>query len=140
MLSDDKIATFLQDGHYYAVPSHPHHRPYREYEVLGYPVELFAEKARPIHAFYVLEPAEPDAGIDITEITGFRKFEELLPNYLYSFRFLQEQRLRWLAQLADQSLVFRVSRPWDLDRMQEVYEAICAHARSLPKPRIDERT
>lgn len=131
MLSDDKVATFLSDGQYFAVPSHPHHRPFREFEVLGYPVEPFAERARPIHAFYVLEPAEPDADTEITEITGFRKFEQLLPNYLFSFTYLQQQRLRWLAQLADQSLVFRVSRPWNLERMHEVYEAICAHSRGI---------
>ena len=130
MLSDDKVATFLEQGRYYAVPSHPHHRPFRQFEVLGNPVEHFATQARPIHAFYVLERAEPDADIEITEVTGFRKFEQLLPNYLYSFSFLQEQRLRWLAQLADQSLVYRVSRPWNLDRMHETYEAICEHTRA----------
>ena len=129
MLSDDKVATFLQEGHYYAVPSHPHHRPFRQFEVLGHPVEHFAAQARPIHAFYVLAQAEPDAEIEISEVTGFRKFEELLPNYLFSFSFLQEQRLRWLAQLADQSLVYRMSRPWDLGRMHETYEAICAHTK-----------
>jgi hypothetical protein len=131
MLSDDKVATFLADGRYYAVPSHPHHRPFREFEVLGYPVQPFAESSRPIHAFYVLEAAEPEADIEITEVTGFRKFEQLLPNYLFSFSFLQAQRLRWLAGLADQSLVFRVSRPWDLARMHEVYEGICTHSRGL---------
>ena len=129
MLSDDKVATFLEHEHYYAVPSHPHHRPFRQFEVLGNPIEHFARQARPIHAFYVLDQAGPDAGIEITEVTGFRKFEQLLPNYLFSFRFLQEQRLRWLAQLADQSLVYRVSRPWNLERMHETYAAICAHTR-----------
>ncbi len=99
--------------------------------MLGYPVEPFAERARPIHAFYVLEAAEPEADIEITEVTGFRKFEQLLPNYLFSFSFLQAQRLRWLAGLADQSLVFRVRRPWDLERMHEVYEGICLHSRGL---------
>ena len=54
-----------------------------------------------------------------------------MPNYLFSFRFLQQQRLRWLAQLADQSLVFRMRRPWDMERMHEVYEAICAHSRAI---------
>jgi len=130
MLSDDKVATFLEHGRYYAVPSHPHHRPFRQFEVLGNPIEHFARQARPIHAFYVLDQAGPDAGIEITEVTGFRKFEQLLPNYLFSFHFLQEQRLRWLAQLADQSLVYRVSRPWNLQRMHETYAAICAHARN----------
>jgi hypothetical protein len=131
MLSDDKVATFLRQGQFYAVPSHPHHRPFRQFEVLGYPVAPFARRAGPIHAFYVLGPAEPEARIEITEVTGFRKFEELLPNYLYSFRFLREQRMNWLARLADQSPVFRVSRPWNLERMPEVYEAICAHSRNL---------
>ena len=31
------------------------------------------------------------------EIDGFRKFEQLLPHYLFGFRFLQQQRMRWLA-------------------------------------------
>jgi hypothetical protein len=131
MLSDDKVATFLQQDRFYAVPSHPHHRPFREFEVLGYPVDSFAQRARPIHAFYVLGRGEPDAPIDIAEVSGFRKFEELLPNYLYSFRFLRVQRMNWLARLADQSTVFHVSRPWNLERMPEVYEAICAHSRDL---------
>lgn len=129
MLSDDKVATFLCKDEFWAVPSHPHHRPFREFEVLGHPVENFAKSARPIHAFYLLEPAEPDSAINITEVEGFRKFEQLLPNYLFAFRFLQQQRMQWLAGLADQSRVFRVERPWNLERMQEVYEAICAHSR-----------
>lgn len=133
MLSDDKVATFFADGKFYAVPSHPHHRPFREFEVLGHPVEPFARQSRPIHAFYVLEAAPPDAAIAITEVRGFRKFEQLLPNYLYSFHFLREQRLRWLAQLAHQSLIFQLSRPWSIERMAEVYEAVCAHSRALPK-------
>ncbi len=132
MLSDDKVATFLHEGKFFAVPSHPHHRPFRQVEVLGYPVEHFATCARPIHACYLLEQGEPDDAVAISEVTGFRKFEELLPHYLFSFSFLQQQRLRWLAQLADQSLVFRVHRPWNLDRQQEVYDAICAHSCSLP--------
>jgi len=131
MLSDDKVATFLYEDEFWAVPSHPHHRPFREFEVLGHPVENFAASARPIHAFYLLEVGEPDSAITISEVEGFRKFEQLLPNYLFGFRFLQQQRMRWLAGLADQSRVFRVQRPWNLERMQEVYEAICAHSRSL---------
>ena len=129
MLSDDKVATFFHEDEFWAVPSHPHHRPFREYEELGYPVENFAESAKPIHAFYILEAGEPDSAIEIIEVEGFRKFEQLLPNYLFSFNFLQQQRMRWLAGLAGQSRVFRVRRPWNLARMQEVYEAICAHSR-----------
>ncbi|KAA1188954.1 hypothetical protein F0M18_17275 [Pseudohalioglobus sediminis] len=128
LLSDDKVATVMHGGQYYAVPSHPHHRPWREYEVLGDRVQNFATRARPIHAVYLLEQGEPDAEIAITEVTGFRKFEELIPNYLYSFRFLQEQRMRWLAQLADSIPVYRVHRPWNLERMDAVYRALRDHA------------
>ena len=131
MLSDDKVATFLYEDQFWAVPSHPHHRPFREFEVLGHPVENFAASARPIHAFYLLEAGEPDSAVLITEVEGFRKFEQLLPNYLFAFGFLKQQRMQWLAGLADRSQVFRVQRPWNLERMQEVYEAICAHSRNL---------
>lgn len=139
MLSDDKVATFLHEGQFWAVPSHPHHRPFREFEVLGYPVENFSLSAAPIRAFYALEQGEPDCAVEITEVTGFRKFEQLLPNYLFGFDFLKQQRLRWLAQLADQSRVYRVRRPWNLDRMGETYQAICDHARTLPSPQIDTK-
>ena len=134
LLSDDKVATFLHEEKFYVVPSHPHHRPFRQFEVLGYPVVNFATSAKPVHAFYLLENRDPDSAVQITEITGFRKFEQLLPNYLYSFQFLQQQRLHWLAQLASEALVFKVERPWNLDRMPEVYEAICAHSRGLISP------
>ena len=131
MLSDDKVATFLHQGEFWAVPSHPHHRPFRQFEVLGNPVSRFASGPGPIHAFYVLEAGSPDDNIVIEEVLGFRKFEALMPNYLFGFEFLKKQRMEWLAQLADKSQVFRVRRPWDLCRQQEVYEAICTHSSGL---------
>lgn len=131
LLSDDKVATFFHEDDFIAVPSHPHHRPYREREVLGYPVENFASSAGAISAIYLLEQGEPGSDISICEVRGYRKFEQLLPHYLFSFRFLQEQRLNWLAQLADESLVFTVTRPWDLARLEDVYSAICKHAKTL---------
>ena len=88
----------------------PHHRRFGSSSA-GQPGTAVCQPGAADPRLYVLAQAEPDAGIEITEVTGFRKFEELLPNYLFSFRFLQAQRLRWLAQLADQSLVYRVSRP-----------------------------
>lgn len=129
MLSDDKVATFFHRHRFYAVPSHPHHRPFRQFEVLGNPIENYAQRPRPIHAFYVLEAGEPDSEVAITEVTGFRKFEQLLPNYLFAFRFLHRQRLKWLARLADKSVVFTIRRPWSLERMHETYTAICSHVR-----------
>lgn len=133
MLSDDKVATFLYNGKFFAVPSHPHHRPFRQAEVLGYPVEHFAKRASPLHVSYLLEKGEPDSSVYFNEIEGFRKFEALMPNYLFDLPFLRERRLRWLASLADQSHVFRMRRPWSMDRMHEVYEAICQHSLSLSR-------
>jgi hypothetical protein len=126
LLSDDKVATYFRDGQYWAVPSYPYHRPWREAEVLGAPVHNFFARPAPIQGFYVLEEGEPDSEVQIEEVTGFRKFEALLPHYLFDFGYLREQRMGWLAQLADRSLVFRVRRPWDLGRISETYAEVCS--------------
>ncbi|MEM1156031.1 MAG: hypothetical protein AAGI44_17990 [Pseudomonadota bacterium] len=131
LLSDDKVAIGSTEGGLFAIPSHPHHRPWREHEVLGNSVKQFASEPVSVQAFYVLKRAEPDVRMEISEITGFRKFEELQPNYLYDFQFLKKKRLHWLATLADQSLIYQVIRPWNLDRMGEVYDTICEHSRGL---------
>lgn len=127
LLSDDKVATFLHDGGYWAAPSHPHHRPWREDEVLGQPVENFVALANPISAIYCLQADEPDAAVRISEVSGFRKFEELLPNYLFSFDYLRARRLAWLAQMAAATPVYYLQRPWSLERMEEVYQAVLNH-------------
>ena len=50
MHSDDTVATFLHEDRFWAVPSHPHRRPFRQLEVLGHPVKHFATGSGPIHA------------------------------------------------------------------------------------------
>lgn len=132
MLSDDKVATMLYRGEFYALPSHPHHRPFRQYEVLGNPVSRYAIHPRPIHAIYLLQKGSADCAVSINEVRGFRKFEQLLPHYLYSFPFMQKQRLQWLAQLVDRTPVFSMRRPWNLDRLHDSYTALCRHSSGLP--------
>lgn len=131
MLSDDKVATVRHQQQYVALPSHPHHRPFRQFEVLGLPIPHFAKQCGGIRALYVLERGAPDSEIDIVAVHGFRKFEALQDGYLFEFDFMRAQRLRWLASLADSSAVFRIRRPWDLERQDEVYKALCEHARAL---------
>ena len=131
MISDDKLAIFERGGRFCAAPSHPYHRPFREFEVLGQPIEHPATETRPVHAIYVLERADPESPTEISEIRGLRKFEQLMPYYLFHFPYQQHQRTRWVAGLAGQCPTFRVRRPWNLDRMHEVYGAICAHSRQL---------
>jgi hypothetical protein len=130
MLSDDKVATVCQGGQCLAVPSHPHHRPFRQYEVLGHPIANFATRAGPIAAIYLLQVGTPEEGVQIEEVQGFRKFEELMPAYLYDFPFLRERRLQQLAAIAGNTRVFRVFRPWDIRALAAAYETIEAHARN----------
>jgi hypothetical protein len=131
MLSDDKVAVFLREGRFHAAPSYPFHRPFRQFETLGHPVKNFASRAMPIQACYALHRDAADAPIVIEEIEGFRKLELLMPNYMFDFPLLQERRLRWLGGLVDRSPVFRVSRPWGLEHLQEVYQEICLHSQQL---------
>ena len=127
LISDDKVATYLEDGTYFAVPSHPNHRPYRKFEDLGYRVEGFSATARQVDAFYALQGVEPGAEVTISEISGHQKFARLLPNYLYNFSFLKGQRLKYLAEMVNTVPIYRVEVPWDLKRLEEVHDVIFEH-------------
>jgi hypothetical protein len=127
LISDDKVPTFVQDGKFMAVGSHPYHRPYRKFEELGYRVENFTEHFKPIDAFYELEGVEGDADITIEEIKGFAKFDALLPNYLYMFSYLKPKRLKYLSSMLKSIKVFHVQVPWDMERLAEVHDAIIDH-------------
>jgi hypothetical protein len=131
LLTDDKAGTFFHDGKFYVTPSHPHHRPYRQSEVLGDRVERFASKTGPILALYLLEQGTPASALDISEVIGYQKFQEIMPNYLHGFPFMKARRMRWLASLVDQVHVYRVRRPWDLACQREVYDSVCAHVATL---------
>jgi hypothetical protein len=129
LVSDDKVPTFVRDGQFMAVGSHPYHRPYRKFEELGYRVKHFMTEFAPIDLFYVLEPAASDADIVFEEISGFEKFDCLMPNYLYHFSFLKPRRLQYLSEMLNSLKVYRIQVPRNLERLDVVYEAICAHNR-----------
>ncbi|MBD3790336.1 MAG: hypothetical protein IE885_08275 [Campylobacterales bacterium] len=131
LVSDDKVATFIEEDRFMAVGAHPYHRPYRKFEDLGYLVEDFSRVFQPIQAFYLLDKTEPDAEITISEIKGFEKFESLLPNYLYMFSFLKAKRLRYLSLMMNVIKVFRVNIPWDRNRLEEVHDAIVKHSQKI---------
>lgn len=131
LISDDKVPTFIDDGKFIAVGSHPYHRPYRKFEELGYLVENFTTHFNPIHAFYALEGVEGNADITIEEIKGFEKFDTLLPNYLYMFSHLKPKRLKYLSSMMNSIKVFRVQVPWDMERLGEVHDMICKHSRGI---------
>ena len=131
LISDDKVPTFIQDGKFMAVGSHPNHRPYRKFEELGYRVDNFTTSFKPIHTFYELEGVDGDAEITIEEIKGFTKFDALLPNYLYMFSWLKPERLKYLSKMLNDVRVFHVQVPWDMERLGEVHHMICKHSKEV---------
>jgi len=133
LISDDKVATYRENGAYYAVPSHPNHRPYRKFEDLGYRVDDFSPHARPVDAFYALQSVDPGVEVTISEISGHRKFAQLLPSYLFNFSFMRAARMKYLAEMVSVVPTYRVEVPWDLDRLGEVHDAIFEHRLSLEK-------
>ncbi|MCK5538509.1 MAG: hypothetical protein KAI79_16905, partial [Bacteroidales bacterium] len=128
LISDDKVPTFIKDGKFMAVGSHPYHRPYRKFEELGYRVEKFTDGFKPIHVFYKFESVDGNAEISIEEINGFAKFDALLPNYLYMFSYLQRKRLKYLSTMINNIQCFHVKVPKNMNRLDEVYHKIYAHS------------
>jgi len=127
LITDDKMATFEKDGEYYAVPSHPYHRPFRTVEVLGHLCENPATQIRPIHAIYILEKSEPEAQIEIRRLKGIEKFSRLHEGGEMNFSFFTPQYVTYLAGLANRVNVYAITVPHDMERLEEVYQTIKEH-------------
>ena len=132
LFADDKLAAYYHGGDTWTAPSHPFHRPWREDEVLGHTAASIAQCAQPITAIYVLEAGPTDCDIAITKLSGIQAFTQLQPHFLFSFQHLLALRLHRLSQLLDSTPVYHLRRPWTLDKMEDVYQAICNHAPSTP--------
>jgi hypothetical protein len=128
LISDDKVPVFLKNGKFMAAGSHPYHRPFREYEVLGYRAEQFIKDLKPIKIFYALERTDSEDNVVIEEIRGFEKMDTLLPQYLYAVGVNRAKHMKNLMQMLHTIKVFRVNIPWDIERLGEVYEAIIRHS------------
>jgi len=131
MISDDKVATFQKHGHFYAVPSFAYHRPYRNIEDLGFCVQNFAQIPRTMNAFYALNSVEGDHEVKIETLKGIEKFKSLRNAKEMNLFFHEKKQAEFLAQLMQKVSVFKVDVPWNLDRLDEVYEAIVCHHKSL---------
>lgn len=131
MLSDDSLAIDKRGDTYYTIASYPFHRPYREPETLGYPVKNFAIEPKPLHAVYLLKKSEPGAAIDIRELKGIEKFKAFHYSAFIDFSFMKEERFDFFTRMAKYVRVYEISVPWDLERLDEVYEKICRHSTSI---------
>ncbi len=130
MISDDKVASVEKDGQFLALPSHPHHRPYRKMEDLGYFVKNFASEVKPIHAIYDLQKSDKDSEVHIEELKGIEKFKALQYASLMNMYFLRPKRFGFMTKVAKYVPVYRVNVPWDLNRLHEVHKKIVEHSNS----------
>ncbi len=134
MISDDKVAIFEEETRVLAVPSHPHHRPYRKREDLGLYVNNTSTEPKPILAIYELNRAEADASISIAEAEGIEKFKILRFSNEIRVSFLKKKNFKALGRLAEKVPVYYVTVPWDIQRLEEVYTTIVKHSHTLKQP------
>lgn len=127
MISDDKVATFIKEELIYAVPSYPYHRPYRKVEDLGIFIENFSKENKPISKIYNLIKSDEKEEIFINEIKGIKKFTALRYATDIDLQVNKKSRFEILSKIANSIKVYDISIPWDLDRLEEVYQAIIKH-------------
>ena len=130
MLSDDSLAIEKKKDHYYAIASYPYHRPYRKLETLGDYVTNYTKEAKLLHAVYMLERAEADAEVEIEKLTGIEKFKAFHFTNFIDFDFNKQSRFIFFSEMAKKIPMYRVKIPWDIKRLDEVYQKVLAN--SLP--------
>jgi hypothetical protein len=134
LVSDDYVAVYKSSSNkIMTTSSYPYCRPFREYEVFGVKADNILKSFKPIHVIYILDKADKDADVLFEELTGYEKFHVLLPNYMYNILQIKKAQLGLLADMLKIVKVFRVKRPWNLERIDEVYNAVCEHSKGLTK-------
>jgi len=130
LISDDKVATYEKDGHIYAVPSHPHHRPYRKMEDLGFFVEDAVKEPKPIHGIYKLVRKNANTEIKITTLQAMEKFIALRLASEMNLFFQKQIRFTYLSKKVHAIPLFQITIPWDLNRLKDVYHEILRHQKN----------
>ncbi len=131
LLSDDSLGIDRQGDKYYTIPSYPFHRPYRKPETLGYSVQNFAIKPKPLHAVYLLEKSEPNAKVEISEVKGIDKFKAFHYSTFVDFSFMKQERFEFFMEMSKHVPVYRVTVPWDMERLDKVYDTIVEHSTNI---------
>ena len=124
MISDDKVGVYEDERGIIAVPSYAYHRPYRKVEDLGYPVENFAKENRVIQAIFNLVKVDANESIKIEEVFGIEKFRILKFSTEIDLPINLKSRFEMLSKIANNVKLYNISIPWDLNRLEEVYEKI----------------
>ncbi|ADV45948.1 hypothetical protein [Nitratifractor salsuginis] len=124
LLSDDTLGILQKASDYYAIPSYPFLRPFRKAETLGKRVENFKRKPLPITALFSLQKASPDAPVAVEKLIGIEKYKVLHYTPFAPFEFTKIQRFFYFAKMAESLPVYRLHIPWELSRLEEVYDTI----------------
>jgi len=127
LLGDDTVALVKDNDRYKAIASYPFCRAYREPESLGKPIHNFVQKPLALQAMYVLKSVEKEAQIAIRTLYGIEKFKALQQSLFIEFDFLKEENFYFITDLAKYLGVYEIEIPWDLERLEEVYQAIIIH-------------
>ncbi len=130
MVSDDRVALFVDKEEIVAVSSYDHHRPYRKMEDLGIKVNDFMIENKPLHVIYVLENTDADKDVTFDKLQGIEKFKALQYNFDFTLPLNKARSFELIAKIASKIEIYRIIIPWDLDRLDLVYQAICEHSKN----------
>jgi len=100
-------------------------------ETLGYPVENFATEPKPLHAVYLLEKSEPDAVVGINELKSIEKFKAFHYSTFIDFSFMKQERFAFFTEMSKHIPVYKVTVPWDMERLDEIYSTIVEHSSNI---------
>jgi len=128
MVSDDRVGLFEDNNQIMCVSSYDYHRPYRKMEDLGIKVSNFMLESKGLHKIYVLEGADPKSIISFEKLQGIEKFKALQYNFDFTLPLNKARSFELIAKIASKVEIYRVEIPWDLNRLEEVYNAICKHS------------
>ena len=132
MLSDDSLGIEKRDTEYYAIASYPFHRPFREAGNLGYSIQNFSTEPKLLHAIYLLEKSEALSNVNIIELHGIEKFKAFHNSAFVFFDFTKQDRFLFFSEMSKHIPVYKVTVPWDLTRLHEVYTAIVTWTKNNP--------
>lgn len=127
LLSDDSLAIEKHGDSYIVNSSYPFHRPYRELETLGYYVSNFSTTPKPLHTIFVLEKADPEAEIVISELSGIEKFKAFHYSSFIDWSFLRKDHFHFFSEMVKHISIYKIMVPWDMERLPEVHKKIVEH-------------
>lgn len=127
MISDDRVGLQNKNNKIHCTSSYPYHRPYRKMEDLGKKVEKFTSEDKELFCIYLLEGVDAKDNIDFTRLKGIDSFKALQYNFDFNLPLNKARSFELIGKIAAQVPIYKLSIPWDLERLSEVYDKVCQH-------------